>query len=217
MKFDPTYAAVVGAGGAGLTALLRSARFSVHDRQIYDAWWGARRAVVFALWHGRLLPCSFFHRQEGLATLVSRHRDGDYIAGVVERWWGFDAIRGSSSRGASSALRQIVRTLRGGVAVAITPDGPRGPRQTMKTGPLHAAQMAGVPVVPVAAGADRAWWLGGWDRFMVPKPFARIVLAYGEPLAIPRDASTEDVGRLALELEERLNTLTERVDALARG
>lgn len=204
--------AVTGLGGALVTGLLNSCRWEVSGREHYDRWWGRGRPVVFVLWHGRLLPCSYYHRQQELGTLISQHRDGDYIAGVVEAWWGFRAVRGSSSRGGTAALRQIVRALRGGTAVAITPDGPRGPRQKMKPGPVLAAHMAGVPLIPVSASTDRAWWVGGWDRFLVPKPRARIHLAYGEPMEVPPDAGEAELGEAAQALEDRLNALTARVD-----
>lgn len=201
-----------GLGGGTLTALMKTVRWSISGREHYDEWWGARRPAVFVLWHGRLLPCSFYHRGEGLATLISQHQDGDYIAGIVEAWWGFDAIRGSSTRGGSAALRQIVRKLKSGTAVAITPDGPQGPRQKMKTGPLLAAQLAGVPIIPVSAGGGPAWWVGGWDRFLIPRPFSRIRLLYGEPVYVPRDSTAEELDRQAMELENRLNALTDIVD-----
>lgn len=204
--------AIAGLGGAGLTGLLKTVRWEVTGREHYDAWWGARRPAIFALWHGRLLPCSFYHRGEELATLISQHRDGDYIAGVVESWWGFRAIRGSSTRGGTAALRGIVRTLKAGTALAITPDGPQGPRQRMKPGPVLAAQMAGVPIIPVSAGGGRAWWIGGWDRFMIPKPFTRLRLIYGEPLWVPRDADEAGIQRISANLEARLNQLTEEAD-----
>lgn len=205
--------AVKAVGGGALNALMHSTRFEVRGREHYDEWWGAGKPVVFVLWHGRLLPCSYYHHHQGLATLISEHRDGDLIAGVVEGWWGFHAIRGSSSRGGTRALRQIVRTLKRGTAVAITPDGPRGPRQKMKPGPLLAAQMAGVPLIPAAAGSDSAWWVGGWDRFLVPRPFARIRMAFGEPFHVPPDADAAGIDRAALALEERLNALTASVDS----
>ena len=199
-------------GGDLLTALMRTTRFERSGTEHYDAWIGSGRTAIYVLWHGRLLPCSWCHRHQGLATLISRHRDGDHISGVVERW-GFHAVRGSSSRGGAAALRQMVRLLRSGVPLAVTPDGPRGPRQKMKTGPLFAAQRAGVPLIPVTAGTDSAWWFEGWDRFLVPRPFAHIRLAYGEPLFVPEAADEVEVERLAGELEVRLNVLTERVEA----
>lgn len=208
---------VSGAGGGALTALLRTTRWTVRNREWYDRWWGSRKPVVFALWHGRLLPCSYYHRGERLATLISQHRDGDYIAGVVEGWWGYHAIRGSSSRGAAAAMRGIVRVLRQGQAIAITPDGPRGPRQEMKPGLLAAAQLAEVPVIPVSAGADRAWWIGSWDRFLIPKPFSRVVLEYGEPVFVPREGGAAALEEAGAEVERRLNEMTARIDAELAG
>lgn len=206
---------VAGMGGGALHALLSTVRWEVQGREHYDRWWGARRPVIFVLWHGRLLPCSYFHRGESLGTLISQHRDGDYIAGVVEGWWGYRAVRGSSSRGGTAALRQMVRLLRGGTALAITPDGPRGPRQKMKPGPVLAAQLTGVPLIPVTAGARDAWWFGGWDRFLVPKPFSRVHLVYGEPMFVARGADEAELERAGEELEQRLNRLTEQVDGTA--
>lgn len=198
-------------GAAVLNTLLGTIRWERTGTEHYDSHLGRGAACIHVLWHGRLLPCAYYHRDHGLATLISQHRDGDYIAGVVERW-GFHAVRGSSSRGGAAALLQMVRLLRDGVPLAVTPDGPRGPRQKMKPGPLFAAQRAGVPLIPVSAGADRAWWFGGWDRFMVPKPFARIHLAYGEPMFVPPEADAAEVERLAKVLEDRLNALTREVD-----
>ncbi|HEX6925478.1 MAG TPA: lysophospholipid acyltransferase family protein [Longimicrobiaceae bacterium] len=198
-------------GGTLLTTLMRTTRFERSGVQYYDAWIGSGRPAIYVLWHGRLLPCAYYHRHHGLATLISRHRDGDYIAGVVEKW-GFRVVRGSSSRGGASALLQMVRLLREGVGLAVTPDGPRGPRQKMKTGPLFAAQRAGVPLIPVTAGTRQAWWFEGWDRFLVPRPFARIHLAYGEPLFVPPEAGESEIQRLAAQLEQSLNELTARVD-----
>jgi lysophospholipid acyltransferase (LPLAT)-like uncharacterized protein len=198
-------------GGALITGLMRTTRFEVSNARVYEEWLRPRRAAMDVLGHGRLVPCSYHHRQHGLATLISLHRDGDYIAGVVEGW-GYQVVRGSSSRGGTSALRRMVRLLRGGTPIAVTPDGPRGPRQEMKLGPLLAAQMAGVPVIPVSAGTDRAWWFEGWDRFMVPKPFSRIRLAYADPVWIPRDADEPALTRIGAELGNTLDRLTAEVD-----
>jgi lysophospholipid acyltransferase (LPLAT)-like uncharacterized protein len=201
---------IAGTGGALLTALMRTVRWEIIGHEHYLS--VADRPCVFLLWHGRLIPCSYRHRHEGLGTLISQHRDGDYIARMVERWWGFQPIRGSSSRGGSRALREIVRTLRGGTSIAITPDGPRGPRQKMKPGPVLAARLAGTPILPASAGATSAWWFGSWDRFMVPRPFSRIRLVYGEPVSIARDADDAEVQRVTDLLEDRLNALTRRAD-----
>lgn len=198
-------------GSSALTGLMRSTRVQVLRPEIYRDWLQPRRAAVYVLWHGRLLPCSWHHRHHGLATLISLHRDGDYIARVVEGW-GYHVLRGSSSRGGTSALRQMVRLLRDGVPLAVTPDGPRGPRQEMKLGPLLAAQLAGVPLICVTAGAARAWWFRSWDRFLVPQPLTRVRLTYGEPTYVPRELDEAGLQVLARRMESELNRLTEQVD-----
>lgn len=191
--------------------LLATVRFRVEHRERFDAFADAGEPVLYALWHGRLLPLTYYHRHRGIAAVISKSADGEYIARLVQGW-GFDPIRGSTSRGGREALRQVVRRARAGQSIAITPDGPRGPRQKLQPGVIRAAQLAGVPILPVAAGCSRAWWPGGWDRFCVPKPFSRVRVVYGEPRHVPRDLGAADFRRLVTELEREMNALTEQVD-----
>lgn len=210
---------IAGAGGGLLSALLDSCRVEQQGTENFERFHREGKPVVFVLWHGRLLPCTYWNRHQRLVTLVSQHRDGEYIARIVEKW-GYTAVRGSSSRRAAGALRDLVRYVRAGRSLAVTPDGPRGPRAVMKPGALLAAQLSGAPVIPAAGGASRGWWFGSWDRFLVPKPFARVRLAYGEPVWIPRDADEAELERISGEVEVRLNALTAHVDdaaAWARG
>jgi lysophospholipid acyltransferase (LPLAT)-like uncharacterized protein len=203
-------------GGTVLTALMSSTRSRlISGEEVERGYVEGRRPAVYVLWHGRLLPCAYRYRRYRLGTLISRNRDGDYIAGVVRRW-GFTVIRGSSSRGGSSALRGIVRMLQSGRSVALTPDGPRGPRQQMKAGPVLAAQMAGVPIIPVSAAASSGRYFGSWDRFLVPAPFAVTPVALGEPLVVPADLSGGDLDDVVRQVGESLNRLTTLVDEAAR-
>ena len=203
---------LAGAAGQRLfDALLGSCRSETwgeeHHRQFRDR----GQPVIFALWHGRLLPCTWLNRGQDLVTLVSQHKDGEYIARVVQRW-GYHTVRGSSSRGGTEALRELMRWVRRGRSLAITPDGPRGPRETMKLGPLYLAQRTGAPIIPALAGASRGWYFGGWDRFLVPKPFARIRMGYDEPVWVPRDADEAELERIAAHVGERLAALKAKVD-----
>src|SRR5687768_17027936 len=141
------------------------------------------RPFIFSLWHGHLLPLLWHHRQSRVAILISEHRDGELIARTAQ-WLGYNLIRGSTTRGAERALLSLVRELKSGREIAITPDGPRGPARKFAPGALVAAHRSQAPILPVAASADRAWRLGSWDRFVIPKPFARITVAYGEPAMI---------------------------------
>lgn len=151
-------------------------------------------SFIFALWHGQLLPLLWHHRNEGVTVLISEHRDGELVARAAESL-GYGLIRGSTTRGAERALISLVRELQSGREVAITPDGPRGPARSFAPGALVAAQRSGSFILPVAASADRAWRLRSWDRFMIPKPFAKVTVAYGAPAKVlaetPRAAAEE--------------------------
>jgi lysophospholipid acyltransferase (LPLAT)-like uncharacterized protein len=198
-------------GRAVLNGILATVRFTTVHRERFDRFADRGEPVLYACWHGRLLPVTYYHRREGVGALISQSADGEYIARVA-KGWGYDPIRGSTSRGGRAALREVVRRLRAGQSVAMTPDGPRGPRQEAQGGILVAARLAGVPVVPVAAGCSRAWWLGSWDRMCVPKPFSRVLLAYGEPLRVPRAADEAAVRGHTLALENEMNALIDQVD-----
>lgn len=198
-------------GGTALDALMRTTSVRTEGEENFRQFWREKRPVVFTLWHGRLLPCTYHHRHQDVVTLVSHHRDGEYITRLVQKW-GYTAVRGSSSRGGLDALRELVRHLRSGRSLAITPDGPRGPREKLKPGPLLAAQLTGAPIIPVASGASRASYFGGWDRFLIPHPFARLRIAYGEPVYVPRRADEAELQAVADEVEARLGVLMRRVD-----
>jgi lysophospholipid acyltransferase (LPLAT)-like uncharacterized protein len=137
-----------------------------------------------------MLPLLWHHRNEGVAVVVSEHSDGEIIARILE-WMGYRLIRGSTSKGADRALLGIVRTLKDGYDVAITPDGPRGPARKFAPGAVVAANRAGAPIVPALAHVDRAWKLSSWDGFIIPKPFARITVAYGPPARVEAPTTRE--------------------------
>lgn len=199
------------AGRRVLEALLGTVRFERQGLEYIARPRTPEGPVIYALWHGRLLPLTYLHRGEGVATLISRSGDGEYIARIAEKW-GYLTARGSSTRGGGRALRELVRWLRQGHDLAITPDGPRGPRETLKPGVLLAAQVSGRPIIPVSAGTDRAWWFEAWDRFMVPKPFARLRVAYGPPITVPRDADDAALERIGTAVAAEIRRLTTLVD-----
>lgn len=193
----------------GAVALLaRSWRYETQGWEHVQGLRDARQAAVYLIWHGQLLPVTCRHRHEGVVVLVSRHRDGGYLATIAERW-GYRVVRGSTRRGGAAGLLTIVRLLKEGREVALTPDGPRGPARRVQPGAVAAAQHAGVPVVPVAAVADHAWRLRSWDRFMVPKPFARVRVVYGEPIEVPPGGNGLRVGIEAV--QRALDEVSRRV------
>ena len=185
---------IVAGGVVVLRLLAATWRFRIRYGDHLETLLRDRRAFIFALPHGHLLPLLWWHRGRGIAILISEHRDGELIARVAERL-GYRTVRGSTSRGAARALMGVIRELQGGTPVAFTPDGPRGPAGSFAPGTVVAAQRAGCPILPVAADASRAWRLRSWDRFMIPKPFARVTIAYADPTSVAaataRDATDE--------------------------
>ena len=172
--------AVLHLGRSFLQILGRTWRFQVVNGARVTQLRRSGRPFIFALWHGHLLPLLWYHRDQGVMVLISEHRDGELVARAAESL-GYGLIRGSTTRGADRALISLVRELQAGHEIAITPDGPRGPAESFAPGALVAAQRADCYILPVAIFARPAWRLGSWDRFMIPKPFARVTIAYGEP------------------------------------
>lgn len=174
--------------GPLLRLLAASWRVETVNEERWRPLYQARRPHVFLLWHEVLLPLLWQHRRQSIAIVVSEARDGQYLADFAATL-GYRAVRGSSTRGAARALLGAVRELEAGHPVAFTPDGPRGPRRELKPGVVAAAQRGHGVVVPLHAEADRAWRLRSWDRFLIPKPGARVRVRYGRPFEVgPGDA-----------------------------
>ena len=168
---------------------------------------------IAALWHNRLLLISFvlkkFFPQRPSAGLISASRDGDMIADVTQRF-GFDVVRGSSSRMGASALRELSEVLASGRDVLITPDGPRGPAYELGPGIIFLAQKTGAPVVPVNMEYSNCWRVKSWDRFIIPKPFSKVRVIIGQPQRISSTSSDEEFERERLRLQSVMMSLVER-------
>ncbi len=206
--FDWRSKAALLFGRGFLNLLGRTWRFRVVNGAAIDGLRAANVGFVFSLWHGQLLPLLWYHRDEGVLVVISEHRDGELVARAATSL-GFGLIRGSTTRGAERALIEMGRELKAGHEVAITPDGPRGPARKFAPGALVAAQRADSFIVPTVAVADRAWYLRSWDRFMIPKPFARVTIAYGRPtkvLASTPRAAAEEGGRFEELMSDALRT-----------
>jgi len=162
----------------------------------------AKEPIVFSLWHGQMLPLLYAHRDEGVTVLISEHSDGEIIARIATQF-GFATIRGSTSRGAARALLGLARVVEEGGDLAITPDGPRGPAKSMAPGVGIVARRAKVPVIAAAASASSAWRLKSWDKFMIPRPFATVHIAYSDAIPVTTaDAAAEERLRAAMAMAE---------------
>ncbi len=180
--------------GFGVRVLARTWRVREVQQGSGDIVRQHERPVIFCLWHCELLCHMWNFRKLGIVVLISEHGDGEIAARAAESM-GYRTIRGSSRRGAEHALLSLARAVESGAHVAVTPDGPRGPAESFAPGALIAAQRSGAPIVLLRAVADRAWRLRSWDRFIIPKPFARITIYVGEPVPVIasslRDAADE--------------------------
>lgn len=182
------------AGVASAPSVIRAVCATWRVRTVNESPWRAMRAegrgFIFALWHGQLLPLLAHHRDQGVRVLISEHRDGEIIARIAEAL-GFRTVRGSTTRGGARALLAMCDALAHGDELAITPDGPRGPAHVFAPGALVAAQRARVPIVPVGVAVSSAWRLRSWDAFSIPKPFARVTIAYGAPVTVEATGARE--------------------------
>ena len=155
----------------------------------------------------------YIRRNDRIKVLVSESRDGECIARIIA-YFGIETVRGSTSRGAVRAMRDLLRFMEKGYLVGITPDGPRGPSQKVQKGLLMLASRSGSPIIPLSYGAKRKKILRSWDKYIIPYPFNRIVATYGEPIYIGED---DDLEQRALFIEERLNANSKLSDKLASG
>lgn len=170
------------------------------------------QGFIAAFWHNRMLLMPYcWDSAAPFHMLISAHPDGKFIADTVAHF-GIDTIAGSTSKGGSQALRQLVKMLRQGGAVGITPDGPRGPRMRASDGIVGLARMAGVPVVPTTFAVSRRRVLPSWDRFILPLPFSRGIMIWGAPIHVPRNADPATLERLRAEIEDAMTAQCADVD-----
>ncbi len=170
------------------------------------------RPVILACWHQWILPAVYVHRDQGVVAIVSQHGDGEYMTRVLDNLGFGRTARGSSTRGGSQGLKDLLRAIKDGHIIAFTPDGPKGPPKKVKRGAIVAAQMSGAAIFPLAVGGKRQWRAGSWDGMVVPKPFAKITLKYGTPHFVPRELTDDDLARHTARLESELDRVTDYVD-----
>lgn len=189
-------------------------RLRIVDEHHARPFWDRGLPLIYAVWHGRVLMLpAVFGKTHAVNVMASLSRDGELVARFV-RSFGFHAVRGSTTRGGSEALRRLARLLRLGHEVAVVPDGPLGPRGVVQPGIIALARLTGAPIVPMAFSAHPAWRLKSWDEFLIPKPFARAAVCFARPLAVPPDADRPQQEMLRKELEAALAQLTWRADEL---
>jgi lysophospholipid acyltransferase (LPLAT)-like uncharacterized protein len=172
----------------------------------------ARGRYIYTFWHETLLAPLATRPQA--QVLVSQHTDGEAIARICQRL-GVEVIRGSTARGGCQALLEMIRNSNVGLHLAITPDGPRGPRRELKAGAVMVASQSGLPIVPTGIAFVQAWRAGSWDRFAIPCPFTAALGVIGEPIAIPSDLDRGGIQHWTRVVEQRMHELTELAEEWA--
>ncbi|MFN2531664.1 MAG: lysophospholipid acyltransferase family protein [Pyrinomonadaceae bacterium] len=167
------------------------------------------RVPIYVIWHNRVFLATYFFKHRGIVVMTSRSFDGEYIARFIRRF-GYGVARGSSTRGGTRALRELIKLMEVGCPAAFTMDGPKGPRYVAKMGAVLLAKKSGQPLLPFSITPSRFLKLRSWDEFQVPLPFTRALLEIAPPIFVPEDADEEGVANKLNELQHVLGDLTER-------
>lgn len=206
---------LLGLIAAGYVWLVRvTSRWTDENQAVTEQAWAGDEPIIIAFWHNRLFLMPYcWPSRAAFHMLISAHADGRLISKTVS-WFGISTVTGSSSKGGSQAMRELVRLLGSGTTVGITPDGPRGPRMRSGDGAVALAKLSGAKIVPAAVSTSRRKLLSTWDKLIIPLPFSKGARVWGTPITVPRDCGPEDLTRLREELEDSLIAVSNRADDL---
>lgn len=195
-----------------IRALAATYRWRVEGLEHFDAIVASGRQPIMGFWHGRILPATVYFRNRNIVVITSQNFDGEWIAGIIERF-GYGTARGSTSRGGAKALVQLRRDLLAGKPVGFTLDGPRGPARVAQPGALFLAGATGYPILPFHLESSAAWTTKSWDRTQIPKPFSRVAVVVGESFFVP-DTEEATIEAARVQLQDVLSNLERRAIAL---
>jgi lysophospholipid acyltransferase (LPLAT)-like uncharacterized protein len=176
---------------------------------------GFQGRYLYAFWHENILVPAYHYGRRDIHVLISQHADGQLIAEAC-RHLGFRVVRGSTTRGGAEAIRQMLRLSRS-AHLAITPDGPRGPRRQVQPGVVYLAARTGLPIVVLGIAFESAWRMRSWDRFALPHPWSAAVCVTAEPILVPEDLGKDQLEHYRLRVEKAMNTATEAAERIVRG
>lgn len=214
LRNGPVQAAVAWLAAQYIRFVFATSRWTVLGAEHPGRLQADGKPLIGCFWHGRMLMMpKIWTYPAPMHMLISEHQDGRLIARII-RHLGIRTISGSSSRRGVAALRAMAQALVERNCVAVTPDGPRGPRMRAAPGIAMAAKLAGTPIVPVSYSSTRGVSLSSWDRFLIALPFGRGVFIWGEPVYVPPDADAEAIEAARATVEARLNELTREADRL---
>src|SRR5438309_5948680 len=195
----------------------RTVRFEIEG---WDNWEAAScdgKIPIYTFWHNRVFLATYFWRCRRIVVMTSRSFDGEYIARFIQRF-GYGAARGSSTRGATGAVVEMVRLMRAGCPTAFTIDGPRGPRYEAKMGSVLLAKKTGFPILPFTIAAKRFWKVKkSWDQFQIPKPFTRARVFIAAPIYVAPDADDKALEARRAQLQAALDEIHQRGEEWRTG
>ena len=189
----------------------RTVRWQVEGWENFEAATRNNSIPIYTFWHNRVFLATYFWQRRRIVVMTSQSFDGEYIARFIQRF-GYGAARGSSTRGGTGAIVEMVRLMRAGCPTAFTIDGPKGPRYVAKMGAILLAKKTGHPILPFTITAAKQWSINSWDRFQVPLPFTRALVNIAQPIYVPKDADEIDLQAKRDELQQALDNLNDRGD-----
>lgn len=172
--------------------------------------------AIYAFWHAHMLLPAYVGRNRNVKVLISQHRDGEYIAQIVQRL-GYGVARGSTTRGGAKALLRMIKQIKEeSISLAITPDGPKGPRFVAQSGAILLGQKTQYPIIPVMIYLEKYWELPSWDRFCIPKPFSKARIFYGNPILVPPKMEKYEMEEYRVKLENELLRLEHETESIIK-
>jgi lysophospholipid acyltransferase (LPLAT)-like uncharacterized protein len=191
----------------------RTVNFEIEGWENWEAVSRDGKIPIYTFWHNRVFLSTYFWRRRRIVVMTSQSFDGEYIARFIQRF-GYGAARGSSTRGATGAVVEMVRLMRAGCPAAFTIDGPKGPRYAAKMGAILLAKKTGHPILPFTITAAKFWEItSSWDRTQVPKLFTRARVDIGQPIYVPSDADDQELDAKRDELQLALDEINQRGEA----
>ena len=191
-----------------------TSRWRVVGGDIPKRFWDEDKMFLLCFWHGRLMMMPYcWDMSKPVHMMISMHRDGRLLSDTVAHL-GIKTIVGSTSKGGAAALRTMVKTVKAGDYVGLTPDGPRGPRMRAQEGIITIARLAKVPIIPIGYASSRAKVFGSWDRFVAALPFGRGVFVWGEPIEVPHTTDKNELEKARQNVEDSLNAVSAEADRL---
>ena len=189
-----------------VNVLLKTVRIEIKNGQKISELISEKKNFVAAFWHGSMMIGWYLHRNKNFSSLVSKSKDGDILANVLEKWK-YKVVRGSSHIGGKEALEMMLDMVKQNFSLTITPDGPTGPVYKMKAGAVITAKKSNVPLFLVGIGIRKKFVMKSWDKFEIPKPFSKVAAVYSDPIFINADLSYEETNQKIIECEVLLNKL----------